>query len=419
MAINSQSLSTIQNKVTGLTTNETDFRSGLSETLTQVDANEIKLSNCNNLDLSKLNDVTATAAELNTLDGILASTSDLNILSGVNVTSQELNILDGVTATTSEINKLDGLITTTAELNSLNGSGITTVDLQKLAAVSSTAVELNKLDGFTGNAADLNRTIQLDAMGNGTTGQIMTSTGNGAYSWTTPGSFTWILEDGDGTEVPISTQEVKFNEGSGIDINWTDTSNGNDSDPFDLTFTNTDKGSSQNIFKNIQINGVNSFSASSNTENLNFKSGSNLSLFGADGDNSITYGVIASPSFTTVNATTVNATGNVSATTVNATNINVSGTLVETSDQRLKENIEPIPQALSLVNKLNGVYFNKIETPDKTEIGFIAQDVEKVLPELVEDTGLYKAVSYARTVAVLVEAVKELTKKVEELEAKA
>ena len=313
MAINSQSLSTIQNKVTGLTTNETDFRSGVSDTLIQVDANEVKLSNCDAADLTKLNEVTATAAELNTLDGITASTSELNILNGVTATSQEINLLDGVTATTGEINKLDGLTSTTAELNRLSGSGITTADLQKLSAVSSTATELNKLDGFTGNAADLNRTVQLDAMGNGTSGQVMTSDGDGTYSWTTPGSFTWILEDGDGTEVPISTEEVKFVEGSGIDINWTDISNGNDADPFDLTFTNSDRGSSQNIFKNIQINGSNSFSAASNTENLNFKSGSNMAVAGADGDNSVTYGVVASPSFTNVTASSVSAT-NLSAT---------------------------------------------------------------------------------------------------------
>ena len=49
---------------------------------------------------------------------------------------------------------------------------------------------------------------------------------------------TFQLEDGDGTEVTIAHgKEVKFVEGGGIDINWTDTSNGSDGDPFDLTFT--------------------------------------------------------------------------------------------------------------------------------------------------------------------------------------
>ena len=49
---------------------------------------------------------------------------------------------------------------------------------------------------------------------------------------------TFQLEDGDGTEVTISNgKEVKFIDGDGIDINWTDTSNGSDGDPYDLTFT--------------------------------------------------------------------------------------------------------------------------------------------------------------------------------------
>ena len=48
----------------------------------------------------------------------------------------------------------------------------------------------------------------------------------------------FILEDGDGTEVRITdNKEVKFVEGTGMDINWTDTSPGSDSDPYDLTFT--------------------------------------------------------------------------------------------------------------------------------------------------------------------------------------
>ena len=52
------------------------------------------------------------------------------------------------------------------------------------------------------------------------------------------GMTNFILEDGDGTEVTVADgKEVKFVEGGGIDINWTDTSTGSDGDPYDLTFT--------------------------------------------------------------------------------------------------------------------------------------------------------------------------------------
>lgn len=57
------------------------------------------------------------------------------------------------------------------------------------------------------------------------------STGSGTMT-------SWILEDGDGTEVSVSNaKEVKFVEGGGLDIDWTDTDNGTDGDPYDLTFT--------------------------------------------------------------------------------------------------------------------------------------------------------------------------------------
>ena len=55
----------------------------------------------------------------------------------------------------------------------------------------------------------------------------------------------FVLEDGDGTEVTIApsvasgvytSKEIKFIDGNGIDINWTDTSTGSDGDPYDLTF---------------------------------------------------------------------------------------------------------------------------------------------------------------------------------------
>jgi len=100
--------------------------------------------------------------------------------------------------------------------------------------------------------------------------------------------------------------------------------------------------------------------------------------------------------------------------------LTVGGTITESSDRRIKENIVPIENALDKVTKLQGVEFNKIKTPDTKEIGFIAQDVMEVVPELVQETdtddgdALY-SVSYARTVALLVEAVKELQAEIKEL----
>ena len=84
---------------------------------------------------------------------------------------------------------------------------------------------------------------------------------------------------------------------------------------------------------------------------------------------------------------------------------------VATSDMRLKENIKPIENALEKVNNINGVSFNK-KNEKQEKIGFIAQDIEKVLPEVVytdDSEDKIKSVSYGNVTALLVEAVKELT----------
>ena len=83
---------------------------------------------------------------------------------------------------------------------------------------------------------------------------------------------------------------------------------------------------------------------------------------------------------------------------------------VLTSDRALKTNITAIPNCLDKVVNLNGVYFNWID-PSKSQnknIGFIAQDVEEVVPELVSATsdGM-KGVNYAQSTALLVGAIKE------------
>ena len=86
----------------------------------------------------------------------------------------------------------------------------------------------------------------------------------------------------------------------------------------------------------------------------------------------------------------------------------------------LKDNVQTISSGLSKVNQLRGVSFtrNDHEDTEVVQLGVIAQEVESVLPELVtedKDSGL-KGVAYTKMVAVLIEAVKELSDKVEALE---
>jgi hypothetical protein len=90
------------------------------------------------------------------------------------------------------------------------------------------------------------------------------------------------------------------------------------------------------------------------------------------------------------------------------------------SDERIKDNVELIPNALEKVQAIRGVTFNRTDTDDDTRhAGVIAQEVEKVLPEVVtenEETGI-KSVAYANMVGLLIEAVKEQQTQIDDLKA--
>ena len=91
------------------------------------------------------------------------------------------------------------------------------------------------------------------------------------------------------------------------------------------------------------------------------------------------------------------------------------------SDKRLKENIKPIDSALDKVMKLKGVTFDWIQKEDqilniKEDIGFIAQDVQKVIPELVrENEDGMLSMRHQGIAPILLEAIKELKAEIEEL----
>ena len=88
------------------------------------------------------------------------------------------------------------------------------------------------------------------------------------------------------------------------------------------------------------------------------------------------------------------------------------------SDERLKDNIETLEDSLDKVEQLRGVTYTR---DGRENIGVIAQEVEKILPEIVltaDDEMGTKSVDYSRITAVLIEAVKDLSAKVKELENK-
>ena len=130
------------------------------------------------------------------------------------------------------------------------------VDINGTADLASPAVADELLisdadDSNTVKKADLASIVNLadhDALTNFVANEHIDWTASSAgtihssnYTDTNTMGSGFVLEDGDGTEVTITeNKEVKFVEGAGIDIDWTDVDNGTDADPYDLTFTVSD-----------------------------------------------------------------------------------------------------------------------------------------------------------------------------------
>ena len=127
----------------------------------------------------------------------------------------------------------------------------------------------------------------------------------------------------------------------------------------------------------------------------------------------------------------ITSNGNVGIGTITPTvRLHVNGDIIAnsiagSSDSRFKTNVRPVTNALDKVKALQGVYFNwnqeafpARDFPNQNAIGFIAQEVEKVLPEVVQTEKTaegYKAVQYDKVVALLVEAIKEQQQQIDVL----
>ncbi len=99
-------------------------------------------------------------------------------------------------------------------------------------------------------------------------------------------------------------------------------------------------------------------------------------------------------------------------------NIYSGGEIYSSSDIRLKTNISLINEPMKKLEQLNGVYYNLISN-EKRCIGLIAQEVEKIIPEIVytniDDT---KAIAYTNMMGLIVESIKELSQRIGKIEEK-
>jgi len=102
------------------------------------------------------------------------------------------------------------------------------------------------------------------------------------------------------------------------------------------------------------------------------------------------------------------------------------GSWISSSDERIKENVEPVKAGLSAISSLNPVKFSykTQESPVANRYGLLAQELEKVIPDVVytsenKDLGIpdFKSVAYTELVPILIKAIQELKAEVDALKA--
>jgi len=202
----------------------------------------------------------------------------------------------------------------------------------------------------------------------------------------------FVIEDGDGTEVSVTDgKEIKFVEGGGIDINWTDTSDGTDADPYDLQF---------NLKDDMRIQG-----------NVDVYTGNNNDYIHYDTDVGMRFYTAGGEDMRLSDGGDLHVDGNI---------IGYSTTI---SDQRLKGNINKIENALDKLMQISGYTFT-YNHDGKQSAGVIAQEVENIMPSAVQSTNLvfnednnveFKTVQYDQLTGLLIEAIKDLKAEIEEL----
>jgi translation elongation factor EF-1beta len=98
-------------------------------------------------------------------------------------------------------------------------------------------------------------------------------------------------------------------------------------------------------------------------------------------------------------------------------NFTAAASVICNSDQRIKTDIEEIPDALEKVKKVSGYTFKRTDIDIPRQAGVLAQEIKEVLPEVVmeDDKGMY-SVAYGNITALLIQALKEEVAKREALE---
>ena len=97
-----------------------------------------------------------------------------------------------------------------------------------------------------------------------------------------------------------------------------------------------------------------------------------------------------------------------------------AGSYNSTSSIRYKKNIVTLTNASNIVKNIRGVQYDLVDNSKKNEIGVIAEEVARVLPQIVafDSFGKPNAVDYSRISAILIESIKDILVRLERLEKK-
>ena len=439
------------------------------------------------------------------------SHADTSSVSNLSVDNSGNNFIQDIAFTFDTFGHVTGATQTSATVAIGNGTQTISAGTDLATGGSFTANQFNN-SSVTINHADIARSnsTTTQSPGHGSTFTVVDSITSNARGHITAVNTKTITLPADNNTIP-NNGTLTLNSSTGISGSATFTADQAGASTF--TVTNTDRGSSQNIWKNISFGAFGSsglISASTNNDTLYLLQNGGISITHGGGDiiniahadtssqasvnnsgrtyiQDITldgYGHITaitsatetvtdttysagtgmSLSGTTFNCTVTDTNNYVNAGTYSAGTLNLTGPGLNfnvtgfntfagntysnnmdqyvrttdtvqfgivrstgdviasyTSDGRLKDNIEVIPDALNKISKLRGVSFdwnNKQDVHEGHDIGVIAQDVQAVLPELVQERADgYLAVRYEKMVALLIEGIKELKDENKELRA--